>query len=246
MVHGDNSGLVIPPRVAEFQVVIVTIPKGKMEDSAREAMSGKARELASTLQAAGIRVHFDDRDNYTPGFKYNYWELRGACIRMEIGPKDMENGNVVLVRRDDRSKTVASWNGLAESVHATLEKMQSDLFERAKKERDDHLKMESSWQGFMTALNARNIVMCPWCEKVRSGHRLRHTAPAPQSCWLGHLSRSDSTMAPHPTDCVTYGADSHESAAVAQAHIPHPLHAARRGVHRTLADAGTRWSARRP
>jgi prolyl-tRNA synthetase len=132
MVHGDDKGLVVPPRVAEVQVVIVVIPKGK--DSSA-ALNEKAYELRDAMKRAGIRVKVDDRDNYTPGFKYNFWELRGACIRMEIGPRDMEKEQVVLVRRDNKSKTMVPMANVAESVKEALDCMQSDMFAKAKAER---------------------------------------------------------------------------------------------------------------
>ena len=132
MVHGDDKGLVVPPRVAEVQVVIVVIPKGK--DSST-ALNEKAYELRDAMKRAGIRVKVDDRDNYTPGFKYNFWELRGACIRMEIGPRDMEKDQVVLVRRDDKSKAIVPMANVAESVKQALDSMQSDMFAKAKAER---------------------------------------------------------------------------------------------------------------
>ena len=103
MTHGDDSGLILPPRVAPIQVVIVPIPPRKGDWN--EAILPKARELLATLRDAGIRVHLDDRDTQQPGFKYADWEMRGVPVRLEIGPKDVEKQQVVLVRRDNRAKS---------------------------------------------------------------------------------------------------------------------------------------------
>src|SRR6478609_4714440 len=101
MTHGDDSGLVLPPLVAPHQVVIVPIPRGNWQ----ETVLPKARELQQQLAAAGIRVRLDDRDAYTPGWKFAEWELRGVPLRLEIGPKDLEKSEVVLARRDTRQKS---------------------------------------------------------------------------------------------------------------------------------------------
>ena len=102
MTHGDDSGLILPPKVAPYQVVIVPIPPRKGDWS--EAVLPKAREVQAALRGAGVRVHLDDRDQHQPGFKYADWEMRGVPLRLEIGPKDIEKGQVVLARRDTREK----------------------------------------------------------------------------------------------------------------------------------------------
>src|SRR5438309_2338844 len=100
MVHGDDSGLVLPPRVAPYQVVIVPIPRGNWQ----ETVLPKAKEIQTSLQAHGVRVFLDDRDSQTPGWKFAEWELRGVPLRMEIGPKDLEKSAVMVARRDTRTK----------------------------------------------------------------------------------------------------------------------------------------------
>jgi prolyl-tRNA synthetase len=172
MVHGDDKGMVAPPRVAETQVVIVPIPKGKDEE-ARAALTSKGLEFSNALNSQGIRTYLDDRANYTPGYKYNYWELRGACLRMELGPRDLEKQNVVLVRRDTREKMIVPWEGLAERVQQELDRMQREMFERAKAERDSRIKPASNWAEFMDALNAKNMMLCPWCEKVECEEEIK-------------------------------------------------------------------------
>ena len=127
MVHGDDSGLILPPRVAPYQVVIVPIPRGNWQ----ETVLPKAREIADELMTDGIRVRLDDRDVYTPGWKFSEWEMRGVPIRIEIGPRDLEKSQVIMVRRDTREKLVAPMEGLSANVNELLKTIQSELFKRA-------------------------------------------------------------------------------------------------------------------
>ncbi len=117
MVHGDAKGLVLPPRVAPTQVVIVPI---LFKAAEQQAQGAQARAFAELLAAADVRAHVDDRDNYNPGWKFNHWELKGVPIRLELGPKDMEKQTAVLVRRDTGAKTVVAWATLVADVQALL------------------------------------------------------------------------------------------------------------------------------
>jgi prolyl-tRNA synthetase len=130
MTHGDDSGLIMPPKVAPYQVVIVPIPPRKGDWS--EAVLPKAREVTTMLRAAGYRVHLDDRDQFQPGYKYADWEMRGVPVRLEIGPKDIEKDQCVLVRRDTRGKAFVPLAGTAARLGEILDGMQKDLLERAR------------------------------------------------------------------------------------------------------------------
>ncbi|KNE72855.1 proline-tRNA ligase [Allomyces macrogynus ATCC 38327] len=136
MVHGDNKGLVLPPRVAAQQVVVV--PCGitvKTTQEQRAAIAEYTNQVVATLKKAGIRAKADARDNYSPGYKFNHWEMRGVPVRIEVGPKDMA-------------------------------KNQADMLAKATKERDEHLKVIEDWNegaGFTALLDAKNLVMAPWC-----------------------------------------------------------------------------------
>ncbi len=130
MTHGDDAGLVLPPKVAPYQVVIVPIPPKKGDWS--EAILPKAREVGAMLRGAGFRVHLDDRDQFQPGYKYADWEMRGVPVRLEIGPKDVEKSQCVLVRRDNRAKEFVPLAGTASRVGEILDAVQKDLLERAR------------------------------------------------------------------------------------------------------------------
>ncbi len=160
MTHGDDSGLILPPRIAPFQVVIVPIPRGNW----RETVLPRAQEVASALRDAGMRVSLDDREEYSPGWKFAEWELRGVPLRLEIGPKDIEKGQVLLVRRDTREKLPTPMDGLPSRVDALLETIQGALFERAVQFREAHTVRVAAHEEFRDALNGRpGFVVAPWC-----------------------------------------------------------------------------------
>jgi len=160
MTHGDDSGLILPPRVAPYQVVIVPIPRGNWQ----ETVLPKAREIQQSLVAQGVRVMLDDRDAYTPGWKFAEWELRGVPVRLEIGPKDIEKSQVVLARRDTREKAPASMDGLVAHVTALLDEIQKFLLARALTFREEHTTRVASYDEFKSAMEGRpGFVIAAWC-----------------------------------------------------------------------------------
>jgi prolyl-tRNA synthetase len=160
MTHGDDSGLILPPRVAPHQVVIVPIQRGNWQ----ETVLPRAQAIRTELAAAGVRVLLDDRDAYTPGWKFAEWEMRGVPLRLEIGPKDIEKGQVILVRRDTREKAVTPMAGLTAHVGVQLETIQRALLDRALKFREEHTTRESSYDGFKRIMDGRpGFVVSPWC-----------------------------------------------------------------------------------
>ena len=160
MVHGDDNGLVFPPRIAPYQVVIVPIPRGNW----RETVLPHAKAIFDELTAQGVRVMLDDRDAYTPGWKYAEWEMRGVPVRLEIGPKDIEKGQVMLARRDTREKMSAVRDGLAARIAELLADIQKNLFDRAVKFREEHTTETTSFDEFKQIMEGRpGFVIAPWC-----------------------------------------------------------------------------------
>ena len=160
MVHGDDGGLILPPKIAPYQVVIVPIPRGNW----KETVLPKAKSIQAELVARGVRVFLDDRDSQTPGWKFNEWELRGVPIRMEIGPKDLEKSQVVLARRDTREKLFTPMEGLAPAVDALLNTIQRALFDRAVTFREEHTSATDSYEEFKGIMDGRpGFVISPWC-----------------------------------------------------------------------------------
>ena len=160
MTHGDDGGLILPPRIAPYQVVIIPIPRGNW----KETILPKAREIRDQLVARGVRVMIDDRDSQTPGWKYNEWEMRGVPLRMEIGPKDLEKSQVVLARRDTREKSFVPMDGLAGKVEEALATIQQALYDRAVQFRTEHTTETDSYAEFKQIMDGRpGFVIAPWC-----------------------------------------------------------------------------------
>jgi prolyl-tRNA synthetase len=160
MTHGDEGGLILPPKVAPYQVVIVPISRGNW----KETVLPKAKEIRDTLVTRGMRVMLDDRDSQTPGWKFNEWELRGVPLRLEIGPKDLEKSQVVLARRDTREKSFVPMDGLASRVEDLLKEIQQALFDRAVSFREEHTSTADSYDEFKQIMDGRpGFVISPWC-----------------------------------------------------------------------------------
>ncbi len=160
MVHGDDGGLILPPRIAPYQVVIVPITRGNW----RETVLPKAKAIRDELVARGIRVMLDDRDSQTPGWKFNEWEMRGVPLRLEIGPKDIEKSQVVLARRDTREKSFTPMDGLAAHTETLLNTIQQALFDRAVAFRQEHTTEAESYATFIEVMEGRpGFVVAPWC-----------------------------------------------------------------------------------
>ncbi|CAD6629582.1 XXYS1_4_G0000710.mRNA.1.CDS.1 [Saccharomyces cerevisiae] len=164
MIHSDNKGLVIPPRVSQFQSVV--IPVGitkKTSEEQRKHIHETARSVESRLKKVGVRAFGDYSDNYTPGWKFSQYELKGIPIRIELGPKDIEKNQVVVVRRNDSKKYVVSFDELEARIPEILEEMQGDLFKKAKELFDTHRVIVNEWSSFVPALNKKNVILAPWC-----------------------------------------------------------------------------------
>ncbi len=159
MVHGDDSGLVLPPRIAPYQVVIVPIGR----DNWRETVLPTAEAIRRQLVDAGVRVTLDERDE-RPGWKFSEWEMRGVPLRLEIGPKDIEKSQVLLARRDTREKLGVPIEGLASRVTELLNDIQRTLWERAVTFRDEHTQQADTYDTFKQMLEGRpGFVLAPWC-----------------------------------------------------------------------------------
>jgi len=164
MVHGDNNGLVLPPRVACLQVVIV--PCGitnSLKDEERKALYNECEAYEKDLKDAGVRVKADLRENYSPGWKFNHWELKGVPIRVEVGPRDMKNNQYVAVRRDNMEKLTMKKSGLKDDIPALLETIQSTMFAKAKNEMTDRVKVVTKFDDFLDGLEKKCLLQAPFC-----------------------------------------------------------------------------------
>jgi len=161
MLHGDDKGLVIPPQIAPIQVVLIPI-YFKTEQS--DAITAKARTIVETLKKEGIEAHADFRDQYTPGWKFNEWEMKGIPLRIEVGPRDVQNQQSVLVRRDNSQKLIVKDNDLVNEVKKCLSEIQSNLFAKAKTSLEEAVTTVTSYEEFKKTLDARGgFIRSCWC-----------------------------------------------------------------------------------
>jgi len=179
MAHGDDNGIVIPPRLATTQLAIVPIFR-KPEEKAR-VMEAAAR-IAAACKAAGIGVKVDERDQHSPGWKFNDWEKRGVPLRMEIGPKDLEKNQVVLARRDTGEKSFVSQDGLAQTAASTLDAIQRGLFERAVAFRDKNSHDVDDYGKFNSMLDAGGFLWAHWCTSDNCEERVKNETKATIRC----------------------------------------------------------------
>ncbi len=161
MVHGDDKGLIIPPKVAPVQVVIVPIPYKGAEPA---AIAAKAKEIAEMLKVKDVSVVLDDREEYTPGWKFNQWELKGVPIRIEIGPRDLKQEQVVMVRRDTGQKTAVKEKGIPATVEKLLQEIQDNLFAKAKALLEEKTSTVQSYEEFKKVIcDKGGFVRAAWC-----------------------------------------------------------------------------------
>ena len=160
MTHGDDKGLVLPPKVAPIQVVIIPIYYSK-ED--KENVLQKACQIKDSLSNNDIRVHLDDREQLTPGFKFNDWEMKGIPIRIEIGPKDIAKNQIMLARRHNQTKISLDIDGLTEKTLSELKNIQMEMFDAAKKILDERVVRVSEYQQFKKEVENGKMIDCSWC-----------------------------------------------------------------------------------
>ena len=180
MTHSDDEGLVLPPRIAPVQVVIIPIFKG---DEQKAMIDEKMAVVVASFKAAGIRVKYDNTDNNRPGWKFAEYELKGVPIRIAVGPRDLENNQVELARRDTKEKTAISLDGLTEIVAALLLEIQANLLQRATKYRDDHITSVDTWDEFINVLdNKTGFVLAHWDGTAETEEKIKDQTKATIRC----------------------------------------------------------------
>lgn len=177
MVHGDNRGLVVPPRIAPTQVVIVPIQMNK------EGVLDKANEIKNSLIAKGIRVELDDDTANTPGWKFNEYEMKGIPARIEIGPRDIQNGVATISRRDTNEKSTIELDKIADEIPALLEDIQKGLFEKAKKRRDEMTFVATDFDMFKERMaNNQGLAKAMWCADPQCEENIKKETAATIRC----------------------------------------------------------------
>ncbi len=171
MVHADDKGLVLPPKIAPYQVVIVPIFYKEVE---RDLILNKAKEVAEKLEKNGIRTILDDRAEYTPGWKFNQWELKGVPVRIEIGPRDLSRKQVVFARRDTFERFEVMEEELVKAITEILEEIQGSLFDRAKRFLEDHVITVSNYDEFKEVLGKEGgFVKACWCSDLECEEKIK-------------------------------------------------------------------------
>lgn len=159
MAHGDNNGLVLPPRLAPIHVVMVPVFKKPEEE---EAVLAKMREFKELMERAGLTVKIDDRDNLRSGFKYAEWELKGVPVRIAMGPRDLENRTAEVVRRDTLEKEFVNWDSLVEHVAALMDQIQQNIYKKALDFRNANTYKVDSWDEFKQKIEEGGFLLCHW------------------------------------------------------------------------------------
>lgn len=177
MVHGDNRGLVMPPRVAPTQVVIIPIAQNK------PGVLDKAFELKAALAERGIRVELNDDTNYTPGWKFNEYEMKGVPLRIEIGPRDIQNNQAMAARRDTLEKAPISLDGFADTVSELLDTIHNDMFERARKHRDSMTFVVQDYESFKDRMaTTAGFAKGMWCGERECEDKIKADTAASIRC----------------------------------------------------------------
>ncbi len=175
MTHSDDKGLVLPPKLAPIQVVIIPIYYSK-ED--RGKIVQEAKKIQDVLTDVEIRTQLDDRDHVTPGFKFHDWELKGIPIRIEIGPKDVAKNQVVMARRYNQTKDSISIDKLSGAIAAELENIQQQMFDAAKKILDERISAVSQYEQFKAELENGKMLSCSWCGKQECEDKIKEETGA--------------------------------------------------------------------
>ena len=176
MVHGDDKGLILPPRIAPIQVVIIPIYYNKEE---KEIVMEKVKEYEKSLKDKKIRVLIDNRAEYTPGWKFNYWELKGVPLRIEIGPRDIKNNKITIFRRDKLKKDTYNANDITKTVKNLLEDVQQHLFEKAQNLLQSYTTEVSNYKEFKEILKKKGgFIIANWCGELECEKKIKEETGA--------------------------------------------------------------------
>ena len=178
MTHSDDNGLVLPPRLAPLQVVIIPVARGEALQTVRQALAPVIEELT----AAGVSLRLDDDDNKRPGFKYAEYELRGVPVRLVLGPRDLQNGTIELMRRDTLAKENVPFEGIARRVVALLDDIQKNIYEKAHAFRDAHIYECDDYETFKQRIKDGGFFLCHWDGTAETEARIKEDTQATIRC----------------------------------------------------------------
>jgi prolyl-tRNA synthetase len=179
MAHSDDDGLVLPPKLAPIQVVIVPIAKGGEE---LNKIYDKFEPLIKDLKAKGISVKFDDDDTKRPGFKFAEYELKGVPVRLAMGMRDYEAGTVEVARRDTKEKSVQQFEGIGTYVEQLLVDIQANIYNKAKAFRDSHIREVNTWDEFLKAIEEPGFISAHWDGTPATEEKIKELTKATIRC----------------------------------------------------------------
>lgn len=180
MAHSDDQGLVLPPKIAPTQVVIVPIYKGAEQ---KAMIDERVESLMKEFKALGIRAKYDDNDNSRPGWKFAEYEMKGVPVRIAIGPKDLENNTVEVARRDKKEKSVVSIEGIHVYVQQLLDDIQNNLYTKAKSYRDEHITPADTWEEFVQLLDEKTgFIAAHWDGSPETEEKIKELTKATIRC----------------------------------------------------------------
>jgi prolyl-tRNA synthetase len=208
MVHGDDRGLILPPQVAPIQVVIVPIHKDKNANLVKE----KAREIEFELKNNGIRAYLDDRDEYTSGWKFNEWEMKGVPLRINIGPRDIEEGQVEFVRRDTKEKRPAERGKLVHIATSILAQIQGSLLAKAREFLEENTFKPADFESFKSIIQTKGgFLLAGWCGQEQCESKIKEETGADIRVIPFNQNQK-------PATCIYCGQESKKSAIYARAY----------------------------
>jgi prolyl-tRNA synthetase len=180
MAHSDDQGLVMPPRIAPLQVVIVPIYKG---EESKPVIDEKAHAMMAELKAMGVRVKYDDSDNARPGWKFAEYELKGVPVRVALGMRDLENNVVEVARRDTKEKQTISLDGIADYLKNLLEEIQQNIYNRALAFRNENIREANTWDEFVQLLDVKGgFVSAHWDGTAETEEKIKDLTKATIRC----------------------------------------------------------------
>jgi prolyl-tRNA synthetase len=180
MAHSDDDGLILPPRIAPIQVVIVPIYKG---DEQKALIDEKVNGIVKNLKASGISVKYDDSDNARPGWKFAEYELKGVPVRMAIGARDLQNNVVEIARRDTKEKQSVSMDGIEVYIKNLLEEIQHYMYNKAKQYREDHMSKTDNWDEFIQLLDTKGgFISAHWDGTAETEDKIKELSKATIRC----------------------------------------------------------------
>ncbi|CAD5206277.1 unnamed protein product [Bursaphelenchus okinawaensis] len=195
MVHADDNGLVLPPRVASIQAVVIPVGiTAKTTEEEKKKLLDKCQEIVNRLIDADVRVKLDAKDNVSPGWKFNHWELKGVPVRVEVGPKDLEKNQVLAVIRHDGEKRPVSLDGLENSFQELMIEIHKKMYQKVEKQRDEHKTVCTDWSKFVDLLDQKFVLLSPFCGGIECEEKIKDGSAREEPAELGQSAMGAKTL----------------------------------------------------